>query len=90
LSLSLPVERDLRGTAITMPAEAGATVPEIAAVTGHSLEHVTSIPETYLSRTRHLAAAAIVNLEKHATLSRTPAWDKGARNVRSLGEERTT
>lgn len=55
---------DLRGTAITMLAEAGATVPEIAAVTGHSLKHVTSILETYLSRTRHLADAAIMKLEE--------------------------
>jgi hypothetical protein len=46
-----------------MPAEAGATVPEIAAVTGHSLKHVTSILETYLSHTRHLADAAIIALE---------------------------
>jgi len=46
---------DLRGTAITMLAEAGCTVPEIAAVTGHSLKHVTHILELYLSRTRHLA-----------------------------------
>jgi integrase len=64
---------DLRGTAITMLAEAGATVPEIAAVTGHSLKHVTSILETYLSRTRHLADAAIIKLEKHASLSQTRA-----------------
>lgn len=49
-----------------MLAEAGATVPEIAAVTGHSLKHVTSILETYLSRTRHLADSAIIKLEKHA------------------------
>jgi hypothetical protein len=31
---------DLWGTATTVRAEAGATVPEIAAVTGHSLKHV--------------------------------------------------
>jgi integrase len=43
---------DLRGTAITMLAEAGCTVPEIAAITGHSLKHVTHILETYLARTR--------------------------------------
>ena len=36
-----------------MLAEAGCTVPEIAAVTGHSLKHVTHILEVYLSRTRH-------------------------------------
>jgi integrase len=64
---------DLRGTAITMLAEAGATVPEIAAVTGHALKHVTSILETYLSRTRRLADSAIIKLEEHATRSRSPA-----------------
>lgn len=56
---------DLRGTAITMLAEAGATVPEIAAVTGHSLTHAQRILDTYLSRTRQLADAAIVKLERH-------------------------
>ena len=56
-----------------MLAEAGATVPEIAAVTGHSLKHVSSILEIYLSRTRHLADAAIIKLENHATLSQTRA-----------------
>ena len=55
---------DLRGTAITMLAEAGCTVPEIAAITGHSLKHVTHVLETYLSRTRQLADAAIIKLEK--------------------------
>ena len=57
---------DLRGTAVTMLAEAGGTVPEIAAVTGHSLKHVTHILEVYLSRTRHLADAAIIKLERRA------------------------
>ena len=57
---------DLRGTAVTMLAEAGGTVPEIAAVTGHSLKHVTHILEVYLSRTRHLADAAITKLERRA------------------------
>ena len=57
---------DLRGTAVTMLAEAGATVPEIAAVTGHTLKHVTHILEVYLSRTKHLADAAIVKLERRA------------------------
>lgn len=47
-----------------MLAEAGCTVPEIAAITGHSLKHVTHILETYLSRTSLLADAAIIKLEK--------------------------
>jgi integrase len=57
---------DLRGTAVTMLAEAGCTVPEIAAITGHSLKSVTDILEVYLSRTRELADAAIVKLEAWA------------------------
>jgi integrase len=55
---------DLRGTAITMLAEAGCTPLEIAAITGHTFKNVTHILETYLSRTRRLADAAIVKLEK--------------------------
>lgn len=55
---------DLRGTAITMLAEAGCSPLEIAAITGHTFKHVTHILETYLSRTRQLADAAIIKLEK--------------------------
>jgi integrase len=56
---------DLRGTAITMLAEAGCTVPEIAAITGHGLRHITHILEKYLSRTKQLADSAIFKLEAH-------------------------
>lgn len=56
---------DLRGTAVTMLAEAGSSVPEIAAITGHTYKHVTHILETYLSRTKQLADAAIVKLDRH-------------------------
>ena len=55
---------DLRGTAITMLTEAGAAVPEIAAVTGHSLSNASRILEVYLSRTRSLADAAIIKLDE--------------------------
>jgi len=54
---------DLRGTAVTMLSEAGCTSPEIAAITGHTLQHVEAILEKYLSRTRHLAEAAIFKFE---------------------------
>ena len=46
-----------------MLAEAGATVPEIAAITGHSYRTITSILENYLPRTRHLAEIAIAKFE---------------------------
>ena len=54
---------DLRGTAVTMLAEAGCTVPEIATITGHSLKTVDGILERYMSRTRHLADSAMAKFE---------------------------
>jgi hypothetical protein len=54
---------DLRGTAVTMLSEAGCTSQEIAAITGHTFQHVEAILEKYLSRTRHLAEAAIFKFE---------------------------
>jgi integrase len=56
---------DLRGTAVTLLAEAGATVPEIAAITGHKLEYVGRMLETYLSRTATLSSSAIAKLDRH-------------------------
>jgi integrase len=54
---------DLRGTAVTMLSEAGCTVPQIAAITGHSLKTVTGILDKYLARTRILASEAISRFE---------------------------
>ncbi len=54
---------DLRGTAITMLAEAGCSTPQIAAITGHSLKTVTTILDKYLARTRTLAEEAITLFE---------------------------
>lgn len=56
---------DLRGTAITMLSEAGATPQEIGTITGHSLAHVNKILEVYLARTRVLARSAIAKLDEH-------------------------
>lgn len=54
---------DLRGMAVTMLAEAGSTIPEIAAITDHSLKTVNTILEKYLSRTRALAESAMETIE---------------------------
>jgi integrase len=54
---------DLRGTAVTLLSEAGCTVQQIAAITGHSLETVTRILERYLKLTSGLAEQAIFNFE---------------------------
>lgn len=55
--------RDLRRTAATTLAEAGCTVPQIAAITGHSIERCQRILDTYVVRTRATARAAIEKLE---------------------------
>jgi hypothetical protein len=54
--------RDLRRTAMLRMAEAGATVPQIASVSGHSIEATQRILDTYLPRNRDLAEIAITRL----------------------------
>jgi integrase len=54
--------RDLRRTAMLRMAEAGATTPEIASVSGHSINSTQRILDTYLPRGRVLAQAAIAKL----------------------------
>lgn len=54
---------DLRGTAVTLLAEASCTQPQIAAITGHSLRTVSSILERYLAPTRVLATSAMTLFE---------------------------
>lgn len=50
--------RDLRDTGVTRLADAGCTVPEICAMTGHSLDTVTQILAHYLAQTETQAASA--------------------------------
>jgi integrase len=61
---------DLRGSAVTRLAEAGAAIPEIVAITGHSLKDAGSILDAhYLNRNPALAESAIRKLE---TRTKTP------------------
>lgn len=56
---------DLRGTAITRWAERGATVPQIAALSGHSLKDVETILERhYLSKTQEMGDKVIVRMDR--------------------------
>ena len=48
---------------MTMLAEAGCTVPEIASITGHSLRTAQQILDKYLAKTSKLAANAIAKFE---------------------------
>ena len=54
---------DLRGTAVTLMAEAKCTIPMIVAVTGHTLQSATRILERYMARTSRMAEAAILHFE---------------------------
>ena len=56
--------RDLRRTAMVRLAEAGCTVPEIASISGHSIDRTERILEVYLPRTRAMASAAIAKLDE--------------------------
>ena len=60
---------DIRGTAVTRLALAGATEAEIATVSGHSLRDVRSILDAhYLNRDPALAVSAIKKLERRTKL----------------------
>jgi len=54
---------DIRGTSVTMLAEADCTTHEIATITGHSLQFVERILDVYSARTKHLANSAILKFE---------------------------
>ena len=56
--------RDLRRTAIVRLAEAQCTVPEIASISGHSIDRTSQILEVYLPRTRAMASSAIAKLDE--------------------------
>jgi integrase len=57
---------DMRGSAVTRLALAGATVAEIATITGHSLRDAEAILDAhYLGRDVHLAKSAVAKLEEH-------------------------
>lgn len=56
---------DLRGSAVVRLARAGCSIPEIAAITGHSPQHAAAILNAhYLSPDQHLAESAILKLER--------------------------
>ncbi len=57
---------DLRGTAVTRLAEAGCTIPQIAAITGHKPHSAQRILSAYLAITPDLARAGIAKLDEHA------------------------
>jgi integrase len=55
-------DQDLRDTAVTWLARAGCTIPEICAITGHSLQSATMVLKHYLAMDASLADAGIAKL----------------------------
>lgn len=55
---------DMRGTAITWLANIGCTESQIAAVSGHSLEHVSKTLKSYLNRTAIQAGQAMAKIDQ--------------------------
>jgi len=56
---------DLRRTCVVRLARAGLTIPQICAITGHTLKSATTIVETYLPRDATVAAEGIKKLEEY-------------------------
>lgn len=56
--------RDLRRTCVVRMAEAGCTVPEICATTGHTLQEAHQILEVYLPRNKKMAENAANKVQK--------------------------
>jgi len=79
---------DLRGTAVTRLAVAGATEAEIATFTGHSLQGVRAILDThYLARDPALGESAVRKLERGTT--RQPNSQTGSQTGPGCSRERT-
>lgn len=57
--------RDLRRTGIVRLAEAGATTPQIASISGHGIDYCQRIIDTYLPRRTEVAIAGMQLWERH-------------------------
>jgi integrase len=84
---------DLRGSAVTRLAIASCSVPEIAAITGHSLKDVEDIlDQHYLNRDQALAETAIRKLERTQRRPKPvnrPVNRPGRRGLSAGGRTRT-
>lgn len=71
--------RDLRRTGIVRLAEAGATTPQIAALSGHSIDYCQRIIDTYLPRRTAVALGGIELWEKAEATDRVVRLASGKR-----------
>jgi integrase len=75
---------DIRGTTVTMLAEAGCTLPEIVSITWHTLRRAQDILDKYLARTSKLAESAIAKFENviETKSAKRPAKRYGANEAK--------
>lgn len=78
---------DLRGTAVTMLAEASCSVPEIAAITGHTLKSAHGILEKYLSRTGALAGSAMTKFQNARSTDFVNRLETGPQGKVAIGSK---
>lgn len=70
LALRHRQRRDTRRTGIVRLAEAGATTPQIAALSGHAIDHCQRIIDTYLPRRSEVALGGIEAWERQGDQAR--------------------
>lgn len=68
---------DLRGTTVTLLAEAGCSIGEIVAITGHTIRTAQTILDKYLARTSRLAYSAMAKFENRMEQERAKGPAKG-------------
>lgn len=76
---------DLRRTCVVRLAEAGCTVPEIAAISGHSIDSCQRIMEVYLPRNVTMAQNAIGKLEQLKLVKVETKNDPRSKKVETRG-----
>ncbi|MBV8589933.1 MAG: hypothetical protein JO212_07710 [Acetobacteraceae bacterium] len=69
--------RDLRRTGVVRLAEAGATTPQIAAISGHSIDYCQRIIDTYLPRRTEVALGGIAAWEEERKVGNVVRIPKG-------------
>ena len=75
---------DIRGTTVTMLAEAGCTLPEIVSIAGHTLRRAQDILDKYLDRLVHHATIFEMNVESYRRRAALEECPRSGLEVRAL------
>ncbi|MDW4551496.1 tyrosine-type recombinase/integrase [Defluviimonas sp. D31] len=78
---------DLRGTAVTLLDKAGVAIPQMCAVTEHTLQSATRILERYMARTSAMSRAAIQAFENSPATSFANRLQTGPQPAQGAGDK---